>query len=124
MPIFIADARNNVRAAARIAVRRWPRPRRTSLVLPQSFEEARALNRLAHDDALGERDTGKRTELGVAAFNQLAERGRIQSCGDVLVAGSGKLALIARERRPLGGVMRRDVDDKRGGCAVVDEVMA
>src|SRR5687767_3989146 len=107
MPIFISGALNDVRSpGGKSAVPRLPRPRRTSPAPQHSFEEAGSLNRFAHDDALGKSDAGERTELGVAALNQLAERWRIQACGHSLVAGGGELTLITRERGTLRRVMR------------------
>src|SRR4051812_15175238 len=88
------------------------------------LEQRRALQRLAHDDALGEGDARLRAELRVAALDQGAERRRRQPRGDRAGAAGRELAAIALQRRALAIVVRRHVDDERGHDRVVDEVIA
>ena len=89
-----------------------------------SFSSPGPDDRLADDDALGERDAGKRAELRVAALDELSERRRGQPRRDRAVGRGAELAAIAVERVALALVVLRDVDDERRGRAVVDEVVA
>ena len=53
------------------------------------FQQRWALDRFAHDDALGPRDAGERAELRVAALDELPEQRRVQARGGRAAASPG-----------------------------------
>ena len=88
------------------------------------FSSPGRTDRLAHDEAFREGHAGQGAELGVAALDQLSERGGRQPRGHRLVLGGRELAAVTGQRLPLALVVGRHVDDEGRRGAVVDEVVA
>ena len=88
------------------------------------MEEVRPDNGVFHDDSFCVRDADERTELRVAALNQLREARRRQTRGDGARFCRAKLTDEPTERAPLRDVVLPHIHDERGRSGIVDEVVA
>src|SRR5262249_9677402 len=87
-------------------------------------QETAPQDRFADDYALGPPHPSQCAQLRVAALDELSEQGRIETRGDRAGLGARELAGVTINRATLAVVVIGNIDDKRGCCRVVDEVIA
>ena len=87
------------------------------------FSRCSRIKQLADDDALGKGDADERSELRIAALDQLLKARGIQPRRGRARRWRRKLRLMTGQRGALGVVVCRHVDDKRRPPRIVDEVI-